>query len=166
MSEAFVRAGVPLVQMTALELLRSFAAVLDELTRRGLVRTINNPVSDYTEWLVSSKLGLELRGNSRAGYDARGPDGAKYQIKGRRARPGTKAVQLSAIRNLNSRPFDFLVAVVFEPDFSIRHAVRIPYEVVAEKARYQAHTNSHIFHVRPALLSDTRVEDLRGTLAV
>lgn len=135
---------LPLVQMSTLDLLQAFAWIIDELRRRGLVRTMNNPVSDYSEWLVSSRLGLQLRGNSRSGYDAERPDGAKYQIKGRRVRGATKIVQLSALRNLRQRPFDYLIAVVFEPGFTVRHAMLIPYDVVVEKSRYQAHTNSHM----------------------
>ena len=55
----------------------------------------------------------------------------KYQIyKG--------SIPLSALRNLPKRPFDFLVAVIYESDFSIRHALRIPYEVVVEQSTFQA----------------------------
>jgi hypothetical protein len=150
---------------TPMELLQTFAAVIDELKRRGLVRTINNPVADYTEWLVTSKLKLTLLGNSKLGCDATSSDGTKYQIKGRRVSGLDKSIQLSALRNLPKRLFDFLVAVIYERDFSIRHALRIPYEVVLEKSTYQTHTNSYLFHVRPSLLTDTRVEDIGHMLA-
>jgi hypothetical protein len=153
-------------ERTPLELLQMFAAVIDELKSRGLVRTINNPVADYTEWLVTSKLKLTLLGNSKSGCDATGCDGTKYQIKGRRVSGPAKSIQLSALRNLPKKPFDFLVAVIYERDFSIRHALRIPYEVVLEKSTYQAHTNSHLFHIRPSLLGDVRVENIADLLAV
>jgi hypothetical protein len=32
------------------------------LRARSEIRTQNNPVADYAEWLVSKKLGLELTG--------------------------------------------------------------------------------------------------------
>ena len=76
--------AIDLSDQTPMQLLQMFAAVIDELKRRGLVRTINNPVADYTEWLVMSKLKLNLLGNSVSGCDATGCDGKKYQIKGRR----------------------------------------------------------------------------------
>jgi hypothetical protein len=36
---------------------------------------------NYAEWFVSTKLGLELKPNSNAGYDAVVADGSRYQIK-------------------------------------------------------------------------------------
>jgi hypothetical protein len=156
---------IDLTDKTPTELLRLFAAVIDELKRRELVRTINNPVADYTEWLVTSKLKLNRLGNSMYGCDATGCDGTKYQIKGRRVSAATRSIQLSALRNLPKRPFDVLVTVIYESDFSIRHALSIPYEVVLERSTYQAHTNSHLFFVRPSLLADSRVEDISHLLA-
>jgi len=61
-------AGLRLGEMAPIDLLRTFAAVIDELRHRGIARTINNPLADYTEWLVSAKLGLSLIDNSRSGF--------------------------------------------------------------------------------------------------
>jgi len=166
MNDKDSQSTLDLSDRTPLELLQMFAGVIDELKTRGLVRTTNNPVADYTEWLVTSKLKLDLLGNSRAGCDATGCDGVKYQIKGRRVAPNAKSIQLSALRNLSKKPFDFLVAVIYEQDFSIRHALQVPYEVVMEKSTYQAHTNSHLFHIRPSLLSDSRVQDISQKLTL
>ena len=71
-----------LPDMTETELLQLQASVIDELKARGVVRTKNNPLGDYTEWLVAKALGLELATNSAAGYDATDADGVRYQIKG------------------------------------------------------------------------------------
>src|SRR5882672_321474 len=38
------------------ELLQLTGKILDELSARKIVRTNNNPVSGYTEWLVSQRL--------------------------------------------------------------------------------------------------------------
>jgi hypothetical protein len=37
------------------ELLSLFARILEELRRRKVVRSSNNPVADYTEWLVAKR---------------------------------------------------------------------------------------------------------------
>ena len=47
------------------ELLRLSGSILDELQFRGIARTTNNPVSDYTEWLVSKRMELILVGRSK-----------------------------------------------------------------------------------------------------
>lgn len=67
---------------TDAELLRAYTELMDELRSRGICRSSNNPVADYTEWLVAKKLSLELRGNSASGYDAVDETGRRYQVKG------------------------------------------------------------------------------------
>ena len=81
-----------------LALLRAHSAILDELRRQKVCRTNNNPVGDYTEWLVCRSLKLAPQGNSAKGFDAEGEGRVKYQIKGRRS--DAQRVQFSAIRNL------------------------------------------------------------------
>jgi len=146
------------------ELLQLHAAILDELKRRKVVRTKNNPVGDYTEWLVSKSLGLELTNNSAAGYDGIDPDGRRIQIKGRRITPSNKSRQLSAIRKLAEKQFDDLAAVIFDENYQIVDAVLIPHEVIDEYASYREHVNAHIVHLRGAILSDPRVKDIRKFL--
>lgn len=53
-----------LKSLTEVELLQMHVGIIKELKDRGVVRTGNNPIGDYTEWLVCSRLGLELQPNS------------------------------------------------------------------------------------------------------
>jgi hypothetical protein len=141
-------------------LLRLHSSVINELKNREVVRTKNNPVGDYTEWLVAKALGLELAANSSAGYDGIDPAGVKIQIKGRRVTPENKSRQLSAIRNLEFKDFDELVGVIFDQDYEIVTAVMMPHEVIADYASYRLHTNAHIVQLRGAILNDSRVKDI------
>lgn len=150
--------------MSEKELLQLQASVIDELRERGVVRTKNNPLGDYTEWLVSKALGLELATNSAAGYDATDADGIRYQIKGRRITPENQSRQLSAIRNLAEKDFDFLAAVVFDEHYSIIDAVIVPHVLVGEYASYRKHVNAHVLHLRGAILNDSRIKDFRGRI--
>lgn len=150
--------------MSELELLQTRGAVIEELRRRGVVRTANNPIGDYTEWLVCNRLGLEIQGNSQAAFDAVDPQsGDRYQIKGRRSSGNT--VQFSSIRNLENHGFDFVVAVVFDADYSIRFAFRIAYAAVPELAKYQAHTNAHLLILTERAVERDGVEDITQRLA-
>ena len=148
--------------MSEVELLQTHSAVIAELRHRGVVKTKNNPVGDYTEWLVGRRLGLEGRGNSTAALDALDPQGVRYQIKGRRS--NDDSVQFSAIRNLDQHGFDFVVAVAFDEDYSVRFAVKIAYEAVQKFARYQKHTNSHILILTPKAVEKDGVEDISHRL--
>lgn len=147
-------------------LLKLYAAIVEELRQRGVTRSFNNPVADYTEHLVARALSLTLTGNSSSGHDAVDAEGRRYQIKGRRVTPQNPSTELSAIRNLPQRPFDFLVAAVYRADFSVDYAAVVPYEVVVELAKYVKHTNAYRFLMKRTVLDDPRVTDVTSRLAV
>jgi hypothetical protein len=159
-----IRNALAIAGRSDTELLGAYAVVLDELKARGLCRTKNNPVADYAEWLVSSRLGLVLRDNSSTGFDAVGPEGTRYQIKGRRVTPSNPSVQLGAIRSMSLKQFDFLVGVIFEADFSVRYAAMVPHQVIAERSGFRAHTNAHVFHLRTSVFALPEVQDLTTRL--
>ena len=142
------------------ELLRLHDGLLEELRTRGVVRSSNNPLADYTEWLCAQKLGLSLLQNSTAGFDATDADGARIQIKGRRVTRHNNSVQLSQLRRLSERPFDLLLGVVFSADFTVMYGGLVPLDVVVEKAAYRAHANAFVFHMKRELLDDPRVRDV------
>lgn len=146
--------------LSVAELLRLYADIVEDLRRRGITRSDNNPVADYTEHLVAGALGLEPASNSTAGYDATDSAGLRYQIKGRRLTKHNRSTQLSAIRNLENRPFDYLVAVVYRADFTVDYAAQIPYDVVVTRSRPDLHTNSARFMMTRNVLDDPGVIDL------
>jgi hypothetical protein len=146
--------------------LRLYCDVLEELRGRGVTRSTNNPVADYTEHLVSERLGLTRAGNSASGYDATDAEGRRYQIKGRRLTPHNPSTELSAIRRLPERPFDFLIAVVYRHDFTVDYAGQVPVDVVVELAKYATYTNAYRFLMRRSVLSYPGVVDLTARLAV
>jgi hypothetical protein len=152
-------------ELSVKELLQQHSAIIDELKRRSIVRTKNNPVGDYTEWLVAKGLGLELAGNSSAGYDGIDSEGVKIQIKGRRITPENKSRQLSAIRKLKEKDFDQLAAVIFNENYEIIDAVLIPHEVIEEYASYRSHVNAHILHLKGPILNDPRIKDIKRLIS-
>lgn len=147
------------------QLLGAYCSLMTALRDRGIVRSSNNPVADYTESLVSKSLGLALESQSQAGFDARGTDGTRYQIKGRRLTAQNKSTQFSAFRNLDQRPFDVLAAVAYSADLTVLYGALIPIDVVAELARFSKHSNSHIFMFRRSVLEDARVTDITVSLS-
>jgi hypothetical protein len=142
------------------DLLRHFANILDELKQRGVVRTRNNPVADYAEWMVAQRLDLSLERNSKSGYDAINTSGERFQIKSRRLDPSNNSRQLSVIRNLHAGEFDYLIGILFDRDFTVNKAYKIPHSVIAKYARFSKHQNGHIFHLRGDILRDPGVEDI------
>ncbi len=155
---------VELSDLTEKELLRLQASVTNELLHRGVVRTQNNPLGDYTEWLVANAFDLELQSNSKAGYDGIDSSGIRYQIKGRRVTPKNNSRQLSAIRKYEEKDFDVVVAVIYDENFNVIEAVKFPHEVVADYATYRSHVNAHILALKGPILNDPRVTSVLSRL--
>lgn len=153
-----------LPKLSEKDLLILHADINEELKSRKVVRTRNNPVGDYTEWVVANALDLELATNSSTGYDGIDKNGVRYQIKGRRITPDNKSRQLSAIRKLEDNDFDYLVVVIFDRNYKILEAVMMPHEVVGEYATYKKHVNAHILHLRGAILEDSRVTHITNLI--
>jgi hypothetical protein len=145
-----------------LELLSLHSEILTQLRSRGVIRTKNNPVGDYAEWLVSNALGMTLLSNSSAGADAIDAD-PKVQIKARRVTPDNPSRQLSALRNYEAADFDYLIAVIFDETYNILDAYKIPHEVIRDYARHSDHVNAHIVNLKGAILTDPELVPSKKT---
>ncbi len=146
------------------DLFTLFSRILVEMRRRGILRSTNNPVADYAEWLVCSALSLELAQKSSR-YDAKDSQGRRYEIKGRRLTRQNPSRQLSAIRDLDAKHFDFLAGVLFAEDFTVQKACLIPHEVVARFAIFQEHVRASRLLLRDSLWSEAGVLDITGKVS-
>ena len=156
--------GVTVKNTATLGLPKLYVEIMRELRERQVVKTWNNLVGDLTVRLVVNALGLTESGNSQKGYDATDSSGVKYQIKGRRLTRENKSTQLSAIRESNRPPFTYLIAVLYDEDFSVKAAYKIPYSVVKKKANYQEYINGYRMMVPNNILNEEGVEDLTGVI--
>ena len=141
-------------------LFEEFAAIMVELRQRDVVRSRNNPVADYAEFLVCKALSLKREPASTKGYDAKDRSGRRYEIKSRRPTPENRSRQLSAIRDLDGAHFEFLVIVLFAPDFSVSQAFVVSAKQVKNAATYREHVNAWILHARDSLFSQSGVRDI------
>ena len=149
---------------TVTGLLRIHGAVLDELRRRAIVRSANGPAGDYAEVLFSRAFGWTLAGGSSSGHDAVDANGARFQIKCRRITARNASRQLSALRNLPSRPFDILAAVLLDEQYRVLRAALIPIDVVIERSTFTAHVNAHRFILRDPVWGHEGVTDVTDQL--
>ncbi len=87
----------------------------------------SNILGEYTEMLCCSVLGLtNVETSNNNGFDATDKEGKKVQIKGRRISSGNIA-KLTTLWNLN---FDYIIAVIFHGDGSIRFSQKISLEAI------------------------------------
>jgi hypothetical protein len=147
-------------------LLSAYGDLLDELRRREVIRSTNNPLSDYAELLFCRAFGWIREGNSAAGFDAVGADGMRYQIKGRRLSPLNSSRQLSAIRKLeiDPPPFDFLAGLLVDREFKILRGAIVPVAVVRERSTKVGHTNSWRFLLRDEIWQRPGVRDVTADI--
>jgi len=150
-----------LFKLTNKELLRLYTKIIQTLEARDVVRTQNQPIGDYTEWLISKIYNYKLVTNSKVGYDAISKEGKKVQIKASRIVNSSDPKQLSAIRNLDKKEFDVLIAIIYNKNCDIIEALNIPHEIIKEYAGYSEHVNSFILTITDKLKYDKRVKNIK-----
>lgn len=153
-----------LSKLTVPQLLKLHGSVLDELRRREIIRSSNNPASDYAELLFCRAFGWQREGNSASGHDATDGKGRRYQIKARRLTAHNTSRQMSAIRKLPERPFDALAGILFDTDYAVLRAAVIPVDVVIARSARVEHTNSWKFLLRDEVWTLAGVEDVTPRL--
>jgi hypothetical protein len=152
-------------ELSVAELLKLHGGVLEELNKRGVLRSQNNPTGDYAEYLAAKELHLQLQSNSKSGFDAVDERGNRVQIKGRRVTPKNTSRQLGVIRNLEEQQFDYLIGVIFDESYAVNQALKIPHGIIGNYAEFSKHQNGHILHLSGQILSDKRVEDITSKFA-
>ena len=152
------------INVSVSDLLADYAAILEELRRRDIVRSSNNPLSDYAELLFCKAFQWEREKNCKAGYDATDNSGIRYQIKGRRLTKYNGSRQVSAIRGLDKVPFEYLAGLLVNENFQIIRAALVPFLIVRDRSVRVNHTNSWKFHLRDDVWDLPDVRDVTADL--
>jgi len=145
-------------------LLELYSEVMEELKRRGITHSTNNPVANLAESLVTKALALKAMPESTKGYDAIDSRGRKYEIKGRRPTKSNKSRQLSFLRELDKQHFDFLAGVLFHENMTVHKACLVPHAIVLARSKYSAHGNAWLFHLRDDVWNLPGVRDVTEEL--
>jgi hypothetical protein len=146
------------------ELLKLYADVVRELRSRGVVRSSNNPVADYAEWLFCHAFGWErMKNQSFKGIDAVQLE-RTYQIKSRRLTIENLVPQSGIMRDTDKKAFDFLSAAVFNEDFSLLRAAILPFDVYMKRRQYSKASKGWFVMVGADILHEPDVQDVTGKL--
>lgn len=155
--------GAGMDRLSTAQLFSTYRSILRELKNRGVIRTTNAPTGDYAEFLIARLLGVNLAPSSEKSWDARAPDGKTLQVKSRViTNPGAVGErQLSPFRSIE---FDEVAIVLFDDDYRLWRAVRIPVALAQERATFRSHVNGHILFAKDQLLDDTEATDITDAL--
>ena len=152
---------VDLKNQSVLENLNLLADIFDELIRKKVTRSQNNPLGDYAEKLAERVMNLTLEEGSKEGFDAIGNhDGKKYQIKARRTTKPNNAILLSVFRKIESVHFDFLLVVVCNMNFTVEKAYKIPHNIVENHAKPAKGVSGVTLSLNNHLKAHEEVQDL------
>jgi hypothetical protein len=116
-------------EQTIPQLLADWAAMMNELRLRDIIRTNNNPVGDIAEAIVAKHYEGERGSFSQAGWDVKTPDGERIQVKAIRSTPTTRRRNASPIRD---RAYDSVVIVVLDENFQVLEGLKLSRETVEE----------------------------------
>ena len=165
------------------DLFTLYGHILDELTRREVVRTRNQPLGDYSEWLVGHALnGQQSANKSEKSFDitadlsadllaALGPHdggyrGARIQVKARSVSPIPKQHQLQT-SPFHAHGFDYLALVLHEEsNFSIRRAVLLPTAAALTHAKPASARRDDVLRLwmTPTVMNDPTAVDITERL--
>ncbi|MGA2385807.1 MAG: hypothetical protein ABSG33_04655 [Candidatus Bathyarchaeia archaeon] len=143
-------------------LLHLYCDLMKELRERHMART-NNLVADYGEKVVAELLNLKLSVGSNKGYDAIDEkSGVTYQIKSRQATKhnGASSKQLGAIKDLDEKLFDYLIAVIFNEFMEPKDIWQIPFGIIRKYSTFSERQNGHILILAGDILQDEEVKKL------
>ncbi len=118
--------AVPQVDVRAMPtrtLLRTYSELLDELLRRGVVRSRNAPAGDLAETLVARAYDGVLAPRSEKSWDVRAADGRLLQVKCRLVDGDRRRGQYSVFRSWG---FDACVFVLLDQRYEVVQAVEVP----------------------------------------
>lgn len=179
--EPWVQPDLRLASLADLFMLYGY--ILDELTRREVVRTRNQPLGDYSEWLVCHALGgkqavnkseksfdviADLSAKLLAGHGLHkgGHLGARVQVKARSVSRISKHHQLQT-SPFHAHGFDYLALVLHEEsDFSIRRAVLLPIATALAHAKPASARRDDVLRLwmTPAVMDGPSAVDITDRL--
>lgn len=148
---------------TPLELLKLHGEILQELKRQGVVKTRNQPIADYSKWLVRTRLNLKEVKNPNEKYDAYDNSGIKYLVRSRQV-IGDNLALFSVIRKIEERNFDYVVVITYDEEYKIADAYKIPIDILIKEVDYNDYQNGYIIKLRDLDLNDKRITDVKSIL--
>lgn len=172
-----------LASATLADLFGLYGNILDELTSRAVIRTRNQPLGDYAEWLTARALGARQATNkSEKAFDlvadltadllagtgphAGGHRGARVQVKARAVASPARVGQLQT-SVFHRGGFDYLVLVLHEEaDFAVRRAVLLQAAAAYVHARAASARRDDVLSLTMTdrVMTDPGAVDLTGLL--
>jgi len=141
-------------RLTTGELLALSRRILAELRDRGVIKSGNAPAGDYAELLVRQATGGELAPQSQKSWDVKTPKpkAERLQVKARVITDSKNRGQRQ-LSTFRSWDFDAAVIVLFDDNFVVWKAARIPVKAVQDASRSDVHVGGSRVYATDELLA-------------
>lgn len=134
-----------------LQLVRLYADILTELTRRPVTRSRNAPAGDLAGWIAAALYDGTLAPQSEKSWDVRAADGRLVQVKVRLIAEGDNRSHVYS----PFRSWDFDVSLFILPNahtYDVVRAVEVPVAAVQAAASWSRHVNGNRVSTKVHLL--------------
>lgn len=148
---------------SVLELMQMYQYSLIEMERRTVIKKHNNIINDYTFWLVSSRMEMEL--TYTKGYDAQRSNGQKVKIISFRNNVNTKSGLIGIIHDRELIFFDELLVVIYNFDFIVDLALLIPKKIIQETKVFNRNLNGYTLRISNTLTKTPGILDVSKLLS-
>jgi hypothetical protein len=117
-----------------------------KFTRQDLMRELVvghniRSVADYSEQIVAEALnGERILKGARKGHDVVAPQYGRIEVKFRQLPADGRLEERVALSDAKQNGFDYLAVVVFQPDFTVKGAVLVPYAAAWECVTQSAYS--------------------------
>ena len=154
-----------LSQAAARDIFTLQGQLMAELRERGVLRTNNNPVADYSEWLVWKAIGSKpLEPNSAKSYDLETEEYGKVQVKARLVSSPVKRGQLQC-SPFRSKGFDYAALVLLSDiDYSVVSAVLLPLDAAEELWAWNNYVRGWRLHMNDKTMKHEQAHDITDLL--
>ena len=86
-------------------------------------------VADYAEQVVADALsGVRVANGTNKGFDITAPHYGRVEVKFRQLPSDGRIEERCALSDAKENGFDYLAVVIFQPDFTVKGAVLVPYD--------------------------------------
>lgn len=142
---------------SAIELMQMHQYSITELERRKII-TNGNIISDYTAWLVTNRMQMEL--THKKEYYAKKSNNQKVKIISFRNNINNKSGLVGFITDRELKFFDELIIVIYTFDFNVDLAFIIPKKVILETNLFNRNLNGYIIRVNENLTKHPNISDI------
>lgn len=150
--------------LTNLELLQISQYALDELELRSVLKKRNNPIDEYTLWLVENKLKMRSIPLDQEGYYARSLDGRNINIIAKTHQLKNSSSIVGFISERDLKLIDDVMLIIYNSKYYVTLALIIPRDSIIELGIYNKLKKGYTLRASHELINSSKTTNITELL--